>query len=93
MAAQDALIYMEPPPWYFPTRQALGAVLLEAGRPAEAEAVYRRDLEQYPANGWSLYGLARSLEAQGRAGDAAWAEQGHRNAWARADVTLESSRF
>ncbi len=90
---QDALVYMEPPPWYFPIRQALGAVLLEAGRASEAEAVYRKDLEQYPANGWSLYGLARSLEAQGRDADAQWAESGHRAAWARADVELGASRF
>jgi tetratricopeptide (TPR) repeat protein len=93
VAEQDLVAYMEPPPWYFPTRQALGAVLLDAGRPADAEAVYRRDLEQHPSNGWSLYGLARSLEAQGRTADAAWAEQGYRNAWARADVDLSASRF
>ena len=90
---QDGLVYMEPPPWYFPTRQALGAVLLDAGRAEEAEAVYRKDLEQYPANGWSLFGLARSLEAQGRSADAQWAETGHRNAFARADVELSASRF
>ncbi|MDJ0847543.1 MAG: hypothetical protein QNK04_04075 [Myxococcota bacterium] len=90
---QDALAYMEPPPWYFPTRQALGAALLESGRADEAEAVYRKDLEQYPANGWSLYGLARSLEAQGRSADAQWAEGGYRTAWARADVELTASRF
>ncbi len=90
---QDRLVYMEPPPWYFPTRQALGAVLLDAGRAEEAEAVYRKDLEQYPANGWSLFGLARSLEAQGRSADAQWAETGHRNAFARADVELSASRF
>jgi tetratricopeptide (TPR) repeat protein len=90
---QDALVYMEPPPWYFPTRQALGAVLLDAGRAGEAEAVYRRDLEQHPGNGWSLYGLARSLDAQGKKADARWADQGFRNAWARADVELRASRF
>ncbi len=93
VAAQDALVYMEPPPWYFPTRQALGAVLLDAGRAEEAEAVYRADLEQYPGNGWSLFGLSKSLEAQGRPADAGWARKGHQNAFARADVTLESSRF
>ena len=54
VTVQDELAYMEPPPWYFPVRQALGAVLLEAGRPTEAEAVYRVDLEQHPRNGWSL---------------------------------------
>lgn len=90
---QDAMRYTEPPPWYFPTRQALGAVLLDLGQAAQAEAVYRRDLEEHPKNGWSLFGLARSLEAQSRAADAQWAGTGFRAAWARADVELESSRF
>jgi tetratricopeptide (TPR) repeat protein len=90
---QGELTYMEPPPWYFPTRQALGAALLEAGRPAEAEAVYRADLAQYPRNGWSLFGLAHSLKQQGKIDESSWAEEGFRNAWARADVELNASRF
>lgn len=93
VALQDALIYMEPPPWYFPTRQALGAVLLEAGRAKEAEAVYRADLEEWPKNGWSLFGLSRALLAQRKSDEAAWAEQGFSRAWARADVELSASRF
>jgi predicted Zn-dependent protease len=84
---------MEPPPWYFPTRQALGAVLLDAKRSKDAEAVYRTDLEQYPRNGWSLHGLARSLREQGKRAEAEWAQQGFANAWARADVALTASRF
>jgi hypothetical protein len=92
VARQDALPYMEPPPWYFPTRQALGAVLLDAGRAAQAEAVYRADLERYPNNGWSLYGLAASLRAQ-REAEAERAQQGFAAAWARADVALHASRF
>jgi tetratricopeptide (TPR) repeat protein len=93
VAQQDELVYMEPPPWFFPTRQALGAVLLDAGRSAEAETVYREDLEAYPKNGWSLFGLSRSFGAQGEEAKAAWARQGFENAWARADVELEASRF
>lgn len=93
VAKQDALVYMEPPPWYFPTRQALGAVLLDAERAEEAAEVYRRDLEMYPRNGWSLFGLSQSLRASGRDAEAAWAEQGFRSAWARADVELGASRF
>lgn len=93
VAAQDALNYTEPPAFYFPTRQALGAVLLDAGRPAEAEAVYRRDLEQYPKNGWSLFGLSRALAAQRKTADARWAEQGFAHAWQRADIQLPASRF
>jgi tetratricopeptide (TPR) repeat protein len=93
VSRQDELAYMEPPPFYAPTRQSLGALLLEQGRAEEAEAVYRKDLEQYPKNGWSLFGLAASLEAQGKATEAAWAREGHGEAFANADVKLESSRF
>ncbi|MAE96984.1 MAG: hypothetical protein CL910_20230 [Deltaproteobacteria bacterium] len=88
---QDDLIYNEPPPWYFPTRQALGAVLLSAGRAARAEAVYREDLARLPKNGWSLLGLAQSLEAQDK--PAANARRSFEQAWARADVELPASRF
>jgi hypothetical protein len=91
---QDAIPYMEPPPFYFPTRQALGAVLLRAGRPVDAEAVYRLDLKQFPSNGWSLFGLAESLDAQDAdPGQVAWARKGFQAAWANADVELAESRF
>jgi tetratricopeptide (TPR) repeat protein len=93
VSTQDSIPYMEPPPFYFPTRQALGAVLLDADRAAEAEAVYRTDLEHYPSNGWSLFGLAESLRRQGDPAKADWARKGFETAWARADVKLEASRF
>src|SRR5205823_550157 len=67
VAIQDRLDYIEPPAWFYPVRQSLGAALLQAGRSADAEAVYREDLRYYPNNGWSLFGLAQSLRAQGRA--------------------------
>jgi tetratricopeptide (TPR) repeat protein len=92
-ALHDALPYMEPPPWYAPPRQILGALLLDAGRSSEAEAVYREDLRQYPKNGWSLLGLAQSLRAQGEDAKADWAQQGFETAWARADVELTRSRL
>jgi tetratricopeptide (TPR) repeat protein len=91
--AQDAMNYIEPPAFYLPVRQALGASLLDAGRSPEAEAVYREDLAQLPRNGWSLYGLGASLRAQGRGADATWVERGYQNAWARADVELARSQF
>jgi tetratricopeptide (TPR) repeat protein len=91
--AVEASPHPEPPPWYFPQRQALGAVLLDAGRPAEAEKVYREDLAKNPRNGWSLFGLAQSLRQQGRSRDAAFVERGFVQAWARADVDLTASRF
>ncbi|MEB2346518.1 MAG: hypothetical protein OZ948_17470 [Deltaproteobacteria bacterium] len=85
IALQDAMPYSEPPPFYVPLRQVLGGVLLDAGRASEAEAVFREDLRRHPNNGWSLYGLAKSLEKQGKKAQASWAEKGFRNAWARAD--------
>jgi tetratricopeptide (TPR) repeat protein len=90
---QDAMQYTEPPRWWLPVRQAQGAVLVAAGRAPEAEAVYREDLRRNPRNGWSLFGLARSLEAQGREVEAAAVDAGFRNAWARADVALTASRL
>ncbi|MGE0824427.1 MAG: hypothetical protein AB7G75_03920 [Candidatus Binatia bacterium] len=90
---QDTLRYEEPPPWYFPVRQSLGAVLLAAGRAADAEKVYREDLQRNPENGWSLFGLGRSLRAQKKDKEAATVEERFRKAWARADVKLTASRF
>ncbi len=93
VALQDALTYMEPPDWYYPVRQSLGQVLLEAGSAEQAEGVYRKDLEAYPDNGWSLQGLAASLRKQGKTREAAEVEQRFERAWSRADVTLSASRF
>jgi tetratricopeptide (TPR) repeat protein len=69
------------------------AVLLKAGRAAEAEAVYREDLKRNPENGWSLYGLTQSLRAQQKQDEAAAAEQRFHKVWARADIKLTASRF
>ena len=88
---QDSLPYMEPPAWYFPIRHLLGAELLADGQAAEAEAVYRKDLEQYPANGWSLFGLAQALEAQGKTDEAATVRSEFEQAWQGADVVLTAS--
>src|SRR5439155_7551634 len=88
VALEDELIYDEPPDWDLPLRQPLGAVLLAAERPAEAEKAYREDLKRYPRNGWSLYGLAQSLKAQGKAAEAATVEEQFRKTWQKADVKL-----
>ena len=90
---EDNLIYNEPPDWHVPARQMLGAVLLEVGRAAEAEAIYWQDLQRNRENGWSLFGLIQSLRAQGRQDQAVLVEKRFRNAWSQADVTLVSSRF
>jgi tetratricopeptide (TPR) repeat protein len=93
VAIEDELPYSEPSLWHQPTRQVLGALLLEAGRAADAEAVYRQDLEQFRENGWSLFGLRQSLAAQQRDEEARQARARFDRAWARADVTLTSSRI
>src|SRR6185369_4900590 len=77
---EDALPYMEPPAWYFPVRQWLGAALLAAGRTDEAVAVYREDLRRNPDNGWSLFGLAKALRARGDTRAAATTDRRFRTA-------------
>src|SRR5690606_41983783 len=93
VAMKDARPNMDPPSCNSPPRQSLGAALLPAGRAGEAEAVYRRDLEDYPHNGWSMFGLAESLAAQGRTDEAAEVREMFAHVWARADVELTGSRF
>jgi len=90
---QDSLHYNEPEDWYLPMRHALGAALLEAGKPAEAEQVYRVDLQKHPKNGWALYGLAKSLRAQGKNDEAELVEAQYSLSWMHADVKLASSFF
>jgi tetratricopeptide (TPR) repeat protein len=91
MEIEDGLLYMEPPHWYYPIRHSLGAVLLAAGRAADAEAMYRQDLARFPENTWSLTGLAASLRAQGRDGQADELEQ--RRTRLGGDVQIVASRF
>ena len=88
---ETALPYSEPPFWFQPVRHNLGAVLLLAGRPGDAESVYREDLRLNPENGWALHGLVHSLQAQRK--DAAQEEARLRTAWAQADIALTGSRF
>ena len=90
---EDALIYQEPHDWHAPVRQNLGAVLLEAGRPDEAEVVFWEDLKRNPENGWSLSGLLQALKAQDKKDDAALIEARFKKAWKDADVRLLSSRI
>ena len=90
---EDNLIYNEPPDWHVPVRQSLGAVLMEAGRTAEAEAIYWQDLDRNRENGWSLFGLMQSLQAQGKTNQAEMIKGRFRKAWNQADVSLTASRF
>jgi tetratricopeptide (TPR) repeat protein len=90
---EDGLVYTEPSEWHFPPRQALGAVLLAAGRAAEAETVYWEDLTRNRDNGWSLFGLTQALGAQGKHAEAAVVQARFDKAWSRADVKPPASRF
>ena len=92
VAIEDGNNYTEPPDWAQPMRHYLGDALLKAGRPADAEAVYRRDLRWNQNNGWGLKGLALSLAAQGKAAEAADINARFENAWSHSDVTLAASR-
>jgi tetratricopeptide (TPR) repeat protein len=86
---EDRLYYGEPPEWFYPVRESLGAALMLNGQAAHAEAVFRADLEQYPRNPRSLFGLLRSLEAQNKHSDAEWVRREFESAWKSADVTLQ----
>ena len=91
VAKQDSLPYSEPPFWYYPTRQSLGAALLAGGDAPQAESVFRRDLEQYPHNGWSMFGLIQSLENQGKNDEAGKIRQHFDKAWQFADIELTAA--
>ena len=84
--AEDELPYMEPAFWPIPARPALGAVLLKAGKAAEAEQVYREDVQRWPRNGWGLFGLEQSLRAQDKSDSANLVRREFDEAWKRADV-------
>ncbi len=88
---EDALTYGEPPQWTQPVRHTLGAVYLQANRFQDAERVYREDLTKWRDNGWSLYGLSRALQGQGKSAEARAAEQAHLRAWQQADEPLATS--
>lgn len=88
---ERALPYTEPAYWHRPVSHLLGAALLEAGKPGEAEAVYRDSLHHYRRDGWALAGLAAALKAQGK--DASGVEADFREAWKRADTKIETSRL
>ncbi len=93
VALDDMLSYGEPRDMIFPTRHALGAELLAAGKGAEAEAVYREDLKWNPNNGWAYLGLSQALAAQKKDAEAAEARRQFEQAWGKADVQLASTAF
>jgi tetratricopeptide (TPR) repeat protein len=90
---EDNLLYQEPPDWYHPSRQILGGILLDARKPALAEQRFREDLNQYRKNGWSLFGLYQSLQAQGKKNEATEVKKEFDKAFANADISLKSVRY
>ena len=90
---EDGMLYGEPPIWYYPMRHSLGKALILAKRYKEAEDVYRKDLDRFPENGWSLFGLAQALEGSGRTREAQAVRERFNRSWAKADVKLTASRF
>ena len=89
----EGLNYDEPEPLNFGAHHWLGAALLEAGRPADAEAAYRASLEMHPHNGWSVFGLEQALRAQGRNAEAEEANAWFRDVWSDADTVIRGSHF
>jgi hypothetical protein len=92
VALEDQNPYMEPAYWSHSSRLVLGAVLIEAGKAAEAEAVYLEEMKSWPENGWALYGLFKAYEKQGKRTEAARAKARFELAWKDADLSLTSSR-
>ena len=86
---EDKLYYGEPPEWFYPVRESLGAALLLNGQAEQAEAVFRADLEQYPRNPRSLFGLMKALEAQKKISKVEQVRREFEAAWKNADVALE----
>ncbi len=81
IASEDHMVYHEPPDWYYPMRESLGATFLRAGQPAEAEKVFRDDLSRNPRSPRSLFGLWKALEAEQKPVDADWARRSFEAAW------------
>jgi len=89
VAVQDTLVYDEPPAWYYPIRESLGATLLLAGKAPDAENVFREGVKRSPRNGRMLFGLMESLRAQGKKQEAASVQREYEAAWSKADITLK----
>jgi tetratricopeptide (TPR) repeat protein len=86
---EDKLYYGEPPEWFYPVRESLGAALLQNGQAERAEAVFRADLEQYPRNPRSFFGLLKALEAQKKSSNLEEVQREFDAAWKNAGVPLK----
>jgi tetratricopeptide (TPR) repeat protein len=90
---EDGFAYNEPADWFYPMRHYLGAALLDARKPEEAEAVFREDLKRNPGNGWALHGLATALAAQGKKAEAEATRKQFAEAWKDADIKLARAAY
>ena len=90
---QDGLKYGEPPDWFQPVRETLGSALLADGKAAEAEEIFRADLDKNPRNGRSLFGLSEALNAQGKNSDADSVTSQFQASWKKADVKLKATEM
>jgi tetratricopeptide (TPR) repeat protein len=93
VSSEDSMPYMEPSYWPVPARQALGAALLKSGEPDQAERIFREDLRRWPRNGRSLFGLEKSLLAQGKTQQAEDVRRQFQRSWKNADVDLQMDWF
>jgi tetratricopeptide (TPR) repeat protein len=89
MELQDQLTFFEPPPWYYPVRESLGAALLKSGDAPAAEAIFREGLRRSPNNGRMLFGLRESLRVQHKTDEVVWVEGEFQRAWKNADQKLQ----
>jgi tetratricopeptide (TPR) repeat protein len=93
VAMEDALAYSEPPFWYYPTRQSLGAALLMTGQSDRAEQVLRASLARTPNNGWALFGLMKVYQQRGDEASARASKQLLDKAWLGQAHTLDLARL
>ncbi|MGQ0542141.1 MAG: alpha/beta fold hydrolase [Blastocatellia bacterium] len=93
VAAEDLVNYNEPPDWHLPTREWLGRALMRERQYAEAEAVFRKEIDKNPKNGRALFGLAEALAKQGKETSAALVRKEFEAAWKNADTKLSADVF
>ncbi|MDA9764464.1 tetratricopeptide repeat protein [Opitutales bacterium] len=90
-AVEATLSYGEPPQYLQPSLHTLGAVYMKAGQFKKAESTYRKDLDKWKGNGWSLFGLSRALQAQGKTDEANKALADYSECWINADAPTTTS--
>jgi tetratricopeptide (TPR) repeat protein len=93
VAVEDTLPYLEPPYWYYPVRQSLGAALMRAKKPADAQEVFQTALARVPNNGWALYGLMQAQQALGDEASMIETQKRFKEAWAGDPAALDMSRL